>query len=48
MKELIFSVIYLVLGVSLASAYYFHLGKEIFGLLTVLYLVILLADYTND
>lgn len=48
MKEFIFSIIYLALGAALMSTYYFNLGTQLFGGLTVLYFIILLVDYTND
>lgn len=48
MKELIFSLIYMILGAVLMSTYYFNLGMELFGAWTVLYFIILLVDYTND
>lgn len=47
MRESIFSLIYLVLGAGLLGSYLANV-KEIFALLTVLYLIILTVDYTND
>ena len=47
MKELIFSLIYTVLGAGLLAAYYYHLSP-IIGILSIIYFIILVVDYTND
>lgn len=47
MKELIFSLIYGIIGAGLLAAYYFN-EMEVFALLTVLYFIVLMVDYTND
>lgn len=48
MKELIFSIIYLVLGAALTGTYYYNLGMDLFAAFSVLYFIILLVNYTND
>lgn len=47
MKELIFSLIYIVLGAGMLGAYYFNL-MPLFGILSVIYFIVLTVDYTND
>lgn len=47
MRELTFSLIYAVIGAGLLAAYYFN-EMEVFALLTVLYFIVLMVDYTND
>lgn len=47
MKELIFSLIYTALGAGMMGAYYFDI-LSLFGILSVIYFIILAVDYTND
>lgn len=46
MKELIFSLIYIVLGAGLLAAYYFNL-MSVFGILSIIYFIVLGADYNK-
>lgn len=47
MKELIFTLIYTTLGAGLLAAYYFN-SMPVFGILSVIYFIVLTVDYTND
>jgi hypothetical protein len=47
MKPLIFSIIYLALGAGMLGAYLLDLG-QVFAIQAVLYLIVLLVDYTSE
>lgn len=47
MKELIFTLIYTALGAGLLAAYYFN-NMPVFGILSIIYFIILTVDYAND
>jgi hypothetical protein len=47
MKPLIFSIIYLALGASMLGAYLLNMGQT-FAILAILYLIVLLVDYTSE